>query len=188
MESSKKAWKALKKLLCQALEKQFLSLDPHENGTQRSMSHQNMHKINAIDYHNEPNISNVSISGIQNTLIPGRGGCLNNQRNCSKIRYITTQFTQTYYTSYYNQASIQTVEGQQMFSNPQSSSTETFEGQYTFGYPSSRSTKTVVGQYTLATPVQVLQRLLKASTCWQPLFKLLSDCMLKASTHLATPI
>ena len=28
-----------------------------------------MHKINAIDYHNEPNISNVSISGIQNTLI-----------------------------------------------------------------------------------------------------------------------
>ena len=84
---------------------------------------------------------NYFISGIHilwNILINNfsrKGGCSNNQHICSKIRSITTQLHKhtIYITSYYNQASPQTVEGQYTFGNPCSSSAVTVGVQQTFG-------------------------------------------------------
>ena len=69
-----------------------------------------------------------------------------------------------YITSYYNQASPQTVESQQTFSNPCSSSAETVEGQYTFGNPHSSSAVTVEVQETT---VQSSRHSKTPVICWK---------------------
>ena len=82
-------------------------------------------------------------------ILSGIVGCQNNQQICNNTFHTNTLYT-LLVTIY--QASTQTVEGQQTFSNPHLRFAETVKSYYTFGNPHSSSAETIEGWYTFGNP------------------------------------